>query len=87
MAPAELASWREFYIQFPFDDLHRYHRPAALISASFGEGEMMPRIQSRLRWLAPEREPEVIPDSDMFSAADLRTMAAFGVVPPKGSQE
>lgn len=35
----EIEYWREFYRLYPFDDLHRFHRPAALVfSASAGKG-------------------------------------------------
>lgn len=31
--------WREFFARYPFDDLHRYHRPASLVySAQFPKG-------------------------------------------------
>lgn len=42
-------SWRAFYRLFPFDDLHRFHRPAALVASSMG-GD----LKSRLAWLQPE---------------------------------
>lgn len=84
MTPAELTAWREFYVRWPFDDMHRYHRPAALVASSFGEGPLMDRITARLKWLAPEPVAQDIPGSEHFSEADLRTMAAFGMVPPKG---
>jgi len=84
MTPAELSTWREFYVLFPFDDLHRYHRPAALVAGTMGQSDTQRRVDAALRWLAPT--PQQIPTeaSANFSEADLRTMAAFGVVPPKG---
>lgn len=36
MTAPEFDTWKAFYAAHPFDDFHRYHRPAALISASFG---------------------------------------------------
>lgn len=40
----------QFYIRWPFDDFHRYHRPAALIGAiNAGESQ----VQSLLDWLQP----------------------------------
>ena len=71
MTQAEFQRWIEFYRAHPFDDLHRYHRPAALISTSMAGGD----IQERLQWLAPEPVP------DGLNEADLRTMKAFGFRP------
>lgn len=34
----ELESWKAYYRHWPFDDLHRYHRPAAMIGASMSGG-------------------------------------------------
>lgn len=70
MSPAELDTWREFYRLYPFDDHHRYHRPAALQAALVG-GE----YQSHLDFLSP---PSF---GDQFDEADLRTMRAFGLDP------
>ena len=36
MPEADFQALREFYILEPFDDEHRFHRPAALIAASMG---------------------------------------------------
>jgi hypothetical protein len=66
--------WIDFYRLYPFDDYHRFYRPAALIAGSLGGGD----LQTRLDWLQPE------PVSSKFSAADLNTFKAFGVKPPKG---
>ena len=69
MSVAEVASWREFYRAFPFDDLHRYHRPAALVARSMSSSAT---IQDLLQWLAPDPSLVGVPD------ADLATMRAFG---------
>ena len=71
MSAAEFESWVEFYRCYPFDDLHRYHRPAALVSVSMAGGD----IKERLEWLAPEPVP------DGLSDADARTMRALGIKP------
>ncbi len=85
MTPAELAAWREFYIRWPFDDLHRFHRPAALVAACMGSGQdLQQRVTSLIGFLAPEPKTTTVPEQGHFSESDLRTMAAFGVVPPKG---
>lgn len=71
MSHAEFLSWAAFYRHFPFDDFHRYHRPAALIAQSLGGGD----IRQKLEWLAPEPVPEGM------SVADLNTLRAFGFKP------
>lgn len=72
MTHSEFLAWVEFHHHYPFDDLHRFHRPAALVATSMGGGS----IQDRLDWLAPEPVPEG------YSQADLNTFKAFGVKPP-----
>lgn len=69
MSHVEFEAWREFYVLYPFDDLHRFHRPAALIAASMGDGE----VQKRVDWLQPDRAFEGMTD------ADVATMRAFGL--------
>jgi hypothetical protein len=71
MTQAEFQNWIEFYRSYPFDDLHRYHRPAALVSVSMSGGD----IRERIEWLSPEPVPDGLND------ADLRTMRAFGFRP------
>lgn len=34
MSANEFSRWREFYLKQPFDDVHLYYRPAALIAQS-----------------------------------------------------
>lgn len=72
MSQREYMAWIEFYRLHPFDDLHRFHRPAALVASSIGGGD----LAKRLEWLAPEPVPEG------FSAADLAALKAFGLKPP-----
>lgn len=73
MPEPEFQGWREFYVLYPFDDLHRYHRPAALVATSFGGGD----INDRIGWLMPD------PVAGDFDDADLRTMKALGLTPPR----
>lgn len=68
MTPDEFMQWVEFYRLFPFDDFHRFHRPAALVSQSMAGGE----IQEKLDWLQPDSR------NDGLSDADMKTMRAFG---------
>lgn len=50
----ELDYWREFHRLFPFDDLHRFYRPAALVfSAHAGKGAPA-AFSSGLELLAPK---------------------------------
>lgn len=74
MPAADLMSWREYYRLFPFDDLHRFHRPAALVASASG-GD----IKGSLRWLSPDPADAVL---DGWEQSDLNTFAAFGVKPP-----
>lgn len=76
MPAPEFEAWRQFYVDRPFDDRHRYHRPAALI-ASAGARDRNASIDSLMKWLCPEPVPEGMDD------ADLRTLAAFGLKPPR----
>jgi hypothetical protein len=78
---------REFYRMYPFDDYHRFHRPAALVAGAMAGGDMA----ARLEWLQPDTAaspatgtpqlPSIIGD---YSSADLSVMVALGVTPPKG---
>lgn len=74
MTQTEFVAWREFHRMHPFDDLHRLHRPAALIATAMAGGD----VQQRLDWLAPQPEPA----DDGWSAADRATFKAMGVKPP-----
>lgn len=65
----EFNDWRDFYRAYPFDDLHRYHRPAALIARGQGGG----KIDELLDWLQPPVWAEEM------SGADLATLRAFGI--------
>lgn len=73
MTHAEFVWWREFYKLHPFDDHHRYHRPAALVSASMG-GD----VESKLNWLSPPVW------SGEYGEADMNTIKAFGFSRPGG---
>lgn len=77
MPEADFQALREFYILEPFDDEHRFHRPAALIAASMGG-----KFDKQLAFLRPP-PPAPVPDSARFSESDMRSMAAFGVPIPK----
>lgn len=68
MTPAEFEGWIEFYRLYPFDDFHRFHRPATLVAGAFGGGEM----QGRLDWLQPPPDDgRTGADRDLFKAAGI----------------
>ena len=70
MTNAEFNRWIEFYKLYPFDDYHRFHRPAALVSASMGG-----KIDKSLEWLQPE------PIAGDYSDVDVTILKAFGLKP------
>jgi hypothetical protein len=61
--------WIEFYKLYPFDDYHRFYRPAALVASAIGSGT---DIQTRLNWLQPDKSTFGLND------ADMNTLKAFG---------
>lgn len=75
MSRPEFLAWREFYTKWPFDDMHRYFRPAAMIAQSFAGGE----IEKKLEWLQPKPEVEPAPGSHQYSAGELLTLKTFGI--------
>jgi hypothetical protein len=73
MSMAEFRRWAAYYRAYPFDDLHRYHRPAALVASSVRRTS---DIQPLIDWLQPD------PAMSGFSSVDASVMRAFGVRPP-----
>lgn len=69
MTQAEVESWVEFYRRYPFDDMSRFHRPAALVAQKMGGGEVRPLLE----WLQPGAF------EDEFSSADQSFLKAFGL--------
>ncbi len=67
MTQMEFDRWRHFYVQQPFDDLHRFHRPAALVAAAFG-GDLKGRLEFLARPIKTAEEN-----------ADEATLKAFGL--------
>lgn len=74
MTQAEFQRWVAFYTLYPFDDHHRFHRPAALVGSRVGGGDLQPLLD----WLSPD------PGTADMSDADIRTMRALGFVRPHG---
>ena len=69
MTQREFRDWIAFYRAYPFDDLHRYHRPAALVARSMSGAD----TQGLIDWLQP---PDWQAD---FSQADVNTLRALGI--------
>lgn len=74
MTHAEFVSWQLYYEEAPFDDHHRYHRPAVLVAQSMGGGD----AKAKLDFLVPPRNE----GAEGLSDADLKTLEAFGMKPP-----
>jgi hypothetical protein len=72
MTRLEFEEWREYYRLYPFDDFHRFHRPAALVANSMSGGSM----KDKLEWLQPDPAYAGLPE------ADIRTYQALGLKPP-----
>lgn len=72
MSRKEFLAWVRFYELHPFDDFHRYHRPAALVAQSLGGGS----TQEKLEWLQPTPTE---PGDEQLSQADMNTLRAFGL--------
>ena len=71
MTAEEFEEWAAYHRQHPLDDLHRIHRPAALIVAALGG-----KYEDNLKFLAPEPRPPG------YSDADLNTLQALGLRAP-----
>lgn len=72
LTPIEFERWISFYRKWPFDDLHRYHRPAAMMAKAMAGGD----VQTYLDYLTPPDVP------DDMSDVDLSFLRALGVQPP-----
>jgi len=62
MTADEFQSWLQFFAIYPFDDLSRYHRPAALVSASMSGGS--DAFAERLSILSPDPATSDLSDVD-----------------------
>lgn len=75
MPSNEFEAWREFYQLYPFDDFHRYHRPAALLFGRESK-DANTSVNNALKWLQPDPVIADVVDSDLV------TLAAFGLKLP-----
>ena len=81
MSHREFQSWKRYYRSRPFDDLHRFHRPAAVMAHSFGGGggDFGKTIDLLVNETSPERlEQSRDGTKGPYSEADLKTLAALG---------
>jgi len=72
MTEEEFQDWLDFYAMYPFDDLHRIHRPAALVSVSMAGGG--DAFADRLEVLQPDPKLAGLSDVDksLIRAFDKR---------------
>lgn len=71
MPRKDYEAFRQFYQLFPFDDHHRFHKPAAVIAASMGM-----KMEDSMRVLDPP------PNESGWSQAELNSFRSGGVTPP-----
>lgn len=71
MGQDEFEAWKAYYRLWPFDDYHRFHRPAGLVAAS-----MSGELEAKLDWLAGDRIKA--PELTEISEVDRSVMAALG---------
>lgn len=79
MTIAEYRRWRAFYKQFPFDDRHRYYRPAALVRSGLGGVN----LEQCMDFLEPSDSLDLGSATGNYSEADLATLKALGKKPPR----
>ena len=64
MTRREFNAWKEYHKRWPFDDLHRYHKPAALIALRTGMGGKS-KFSDMLDVLHPYKPP-AHPDQELI---------------------
>lgn len=69
MSAHEYMRWQQFYLQNPFDDLHRYHRPAAFVAANMSGAD----IKKSLDFLVNRQ----VDDAQGLSDVDLSILNLF----------
>ena len=73
MSSREFEGWIDYFNRHPFDDLHRYHRPALIAGDLLREGV---NVKVLMNWLT---NGEAIVED-----ADANTLRVLGVSRPKG---
>ena len=76
MSQSEFNDWQSFYLDSPFDDLHRYHRPAAWVAGNMSGV----KISDSLEFLLNQTKPE--PKEGEYTDIDQSVLAIFAT-PPK----
>lgn len=73
MTQPEFEAWAEFYRRWPFDDRHRYYRPAVLVAGALGGGQDV--AETRMEWLQPSDDGSfgTSADRDLFRAGGVRS--------------
>lgn len=70
MSAVEFEHWQAYYAHSPFDDLHRYHRPAACQVSSFNGAD----FKDVVNFLVNTYEPVI---NDGLSDIDRSILKAF----------
>lgn len=81
MTQAEFERWRDYYQRSPFDDHHRYRRPAALLAAVSARSEKPMKYWLDFIVHEPDPEFERIKQLDGMDGIDdigASLLAAFG---------
>lgn len=52
MSEDEFGDWLDFYALYPFDDFHRFYRPAAVVAGAMSGDSKT--FDKRLEFLAPD---------------------------------
>lgn len=73
MGAGEFERWRQYYLDMPFDDEHRYYKPAALVAALAGKTGK--GVDTYLDFLRPPRH--------RYNDADMSVFKAFGIKPKR----
>lgn len=67
MSEIEFQTWIEFYKDFPFDDVHRYYKPAAMVAAVHNRN-----FEDNMDFLQPVQIP------DGMTTADYSVLKTLG---------
>ena len=73
MSAQEFMRWQQFYLQSPFDDMHRYHRPAAWVSAHMSGAKITDSLEFLINNLTKSQA-----DAGGLSEVDLSILNLLG---------
>lgn len=77
MVPSEFDGWIDYFDRHPFDDLHRYHRPA-LADTLIRGGLPFDKVLDWMKDGEPMAPREMTPEE-----ADAQTLRTFGLSRPR----